>query len=1002
MSFELRHAITHLFAFLFWVLLLMLFWVPFSIDVEAAEETSPVVNVSLNTAPLSESLLTLAAEFNVLIMAPADVVQGFAVQKLAGPYSIEEALSSLLNGLPLDYEQNQDGVFFIYAVNTEKQLEEVVVFGEGNRSSLGTYPFRRSHLGIVDGLDSIANASLPTGTLADRLARLPGISVTREADEGQFIAVRGLGPSYQQVTFAGSPLATNENLRTSDMSGSMFRFRSFAGELFEHAYVYKTSDPTRPSATGAHIDLFLPDPLWQTADSELRHWQHYDENTQDFSPGWLLKHNGQNKDETFAWSLGITNNIKSTRFDRLQTFGFTQTTLDNVTYKAPGSIILTSEYEQRERTALSSSLAYLVSPSWQINADIISIRFNNKINEQRLSFPFASNIENADPNSIQTSGNLLQGAKFTGGTLSHDSEYSQQQHKNDFIRIASEIDHNQWTIQKSVSYGKASSDLTLPLQRIRTDRILGNDEYYEVDLGSDPVGKTEIHSITTSIDLTDPSNITFGKYQIRPVYAEDIKSQFRINGHRPVFSQSLWADHQLDVGFSWQNQDHNYLRRDRNMELNPDSMIREDFYKIQTDDNVFHDLIGTAPGHWTNPSLSSFSQTFHISGSDLSGPKGYKTSARDLTANPDDAQRSYQVKQQKLAQWFKLQSDLADGASGIPLSGFMGLRTEWYQRTVKGAETSLNQNGEKIATPIQYQSSQLLFMPSAQIKYKLTQSTYTRFSISRGYDMPSLSDITPAVIPSSSLTNHLFNNGKSAIESGGAYDTVESRIGISGTPNLKPVKSTNIDLSLDSQLSDYVDLRLAVFHKRLDNVILYKDVESLQRFTVNDDEDLEIPILISQPQNSGQEQLWGFEGTLDCHFTSGWGLRSHYSRIRTTQVYEKAPLIGVPKISYGLVPYFRNQQLEMTLSANYRSRYATNPNTTLGTSTTGRDSQVFMDEAWRFDASLNWHLTDLLDLRATAKNLNAQRQSAYVESQSQFLQLQSPGRSFELGIKASF
>jgi iron complex outermembrane receptor protein len=89
-------------------------------------------------------------------------------------------------------------------------LDEVVVTGSFATSLADALTIKRRADSITDAVSAADIGNFPAVNVAEALQRVPGVSISREAGEGQFVSVRGLGPNFQSVTLNGSPIAYNE------------------------------------------------------------------------------------------------------------------------------------------------------------------------------------------------------------------------------------------------------------------------------------------------------------------------------------------------------------------------------------------------------------------------------------------------------------------------------------------------------------------------------------------------------------------------------------------------------------------------------------------------------------------------------------------------------------------------------------------------------------------------------------------------------------------------
>lgn len=118
----------------------------------------------------------------------------------------------------------------------EAQPQTIVVTGL-RHSIESSIAVKRNSDSIVEAISAEDIGKLPDVSIAEALARLPGLAGQRVAGRAQVIAIRGLSPD-----FAGTLLNGREQVTTGDNRG--VEYDQFPSELINGAMVYKTPDGT--------------------------------------------------------------------------------------------------------------------------------------------------------------------------------------------------------------------------------------------------------------------------------------------------------------------------------------------------------------------------------------------------------------------------------------------------------------------------------------------------------------------------------------------------------------------------------------------------------------------------------------------------------------------------------------------------------------------------------------------------------------------------------------
>ncbi|MDO3380915.1 TonB-dependent receptor [Gilvimarinus algae] len=151
----------------------------------------------------------------------------------------------------------------------DQMLEEVVV--TGIRASLErAMDIKRDSAGIVDAISAEDIGKFPDTNLAESLQRITGVSIERNNGEGSRITVRGFGPDTNMVTLNGRTLpggtayGGSSGADSSSRGGNFraFDFANLASEAVSGIQVYKTSKANiTTGGIGATVNISTTRPL---------------------------------------------------------------------------------------------------------------------------------------------------------------------------------------------------------------------------------------------------------------------------------------------------------------------------------------------------------------------------------------------------------------------------------------------------------------------------------------------------------------------------------------------------------------------------------------------------------------------------------------------------------------------------------------------------------------------------------------------------------------------
>lgn len=148
---------------------------------------------------------------------------------------------------PTAFAQDED-------VDVDAQVDVIVV--KGLRKSIGdSIAAKRDNSSIVEAISAEDIGKLPDFSIAESLARLPGLAAQRVNGRARSISIRGLGPDFTTTLLNGREQVTTGENRAAE-------FDAYPGELIGQAVVYKTPDASLiGQAVSGTVDLRTLKPL---------------------------------------------------------------------------------------------------------------------------------------------------------------------------------------------------------------------------------------------------------------------------------------------------------------------------------------------------------------------------------------------------------------------------------------------------------------------------------------------------------------------------------------------------------------------------------------------------------------------------------------------------------------------------------------------------------------------------------------------------------------------
>jgi len=267
-------------------------------------------------------------------------------------------------------------------------------------------------------------------------------------------------------------------------------------------------------------------------------------------------------------------------------------------------------------------------------------------------------------------------------------------------------------------------------------------------------------------------------------------------------------------------------------------------------------------------------------------------------------------------------------------------------------------------TPTEISHSYLDVLPSANIKFDVTRDLVLRAAIARTMARPDFSALGGSV----SLDD--LNN-----------------TGTGGNPDLKPIRSTNLDFTVEWYYQPKALFALGLFYMDLSSYVTY-GTSGATYFKQTPPPGHEQVYQITRPINTSGTNK-GFELALQQPIGAGFGINANYTY---ADGHEKdgSELVGSSKNTYNLEGYFENDRFSTRLAYTYRSDFLV-----------GLDRSFAQHEAAEgsLAASVNYKLDDRFSLTFDALNLNNPTLKMYGNNKDQPRAFYSSGRQFYFGVR---
>ncbi|ESQ85085.1 hypothetical protein AEAC466_05085 [Asticcacaulis sp. AC466] len=888
------------------------------------------------------------------------------------------------------------------ATSTDAAEPATEVIVTGIRASLrNSLQAKRTAEAVVDSVTAEDAGKFPDTNISESLQRVPGVAIQRNAGEGQFVSVRGLGPEFNNVLVNGRTIPT-------DNQGREFSFDVLSADLISRADVYKTSLPELPEGgIGATINIQTARPLdTRGTHASVNVFGSYDSLTKDYSPNMSGIFSYANPSHNFGVVASLSYTDRESKQNSVQTdvwvsrpatvitgsessVGLPASAATTQTFLMPSNLGFHQQDASRKRVVGNLTLQFKPNDDWLITIDSLYSRLDQKMTDSIYSAYFNPAFINpviASDGTVQSF--TRPGTTFVANNPALASQVGASQNDNIVTtnnRLANTYVfgvNSKWTVSDTLkvegdlSFSRATGTGVNPYIVIGEQSV--NGQTFALNAG----GKTPILTIPDTV--TDPSLMRSHWSGISGSSVNDNILDGRL--------EAKWTHHKgffngLTVGIDYSDREKTDAYSSSpygcaycgyHYPANPALL------QVQSFNNFISGVQVPVAAHFTydpnavvawlqDPSNLAHSNDPATALSFAGGP---------LTPVPQPS-GTIDVTE-------KVTSAYVDSNwSGDNWSGNVGLRYVSVKSQSIGYGTPLltaitNYPADSnyqytYGTPTRLTSSNSYsdLLPSANLKISLTEDMLLRFGASRTLTRPTLTDL--------GISNTY----------GGYYGAPTSS---GGNPDLLSMHSNNYDVSWEWYLSKINYLAVAAFHKDVTDFIETTTV--LQTEPVIPEK-----VYDTRPRNGAKGTINGYEVSAQyalnetAGWASGFGVSANYTHVDATAVRsdaaDKCGYDGLSPDSYNLAGFYDNGTLQTRIAYNWRSAFLVN---CFGSGVLPRNRAAY----GQVDASLRYNINDRIQLYLDGVNLTDSLVKEYEVDTTHFLLLEQDGRRINFGVRYKF
>ena len=681
----------------------------------------------------------------------------------------------------------------------DTKVEEVVVTGirAGIENSIA---LKKTSSSIVEAISAEDIGKLPDTSIAESLARLPGLTAQRLDGRAQVISIRGLGPDFTSTLLNG-----REQVSTGDNRG--VEFDQYPSEILSGVVVYKTPDAgligqglsgtadlrtIRPLTYGKRI-------LSANARYEMNSEKKLNPDAKDSGHRFSATYVNQFANDTVGLALAISDISTPTQSKRFNAWGYP--TINAANDRVIGGAKPYVQSNNLERFGAIGVLEYKPNDKVTTSLDVYYSEFQEEQILRGIELPLQWSSATLQPTRT-TSAGLITNGTFSGvkGVMRNDLNTRDTTLKSAGWNL-NYLTDNGWSLTADLSYSSAD----------RTDVIF---ESYS-GTGPNGVGATDTLGFTTTpgagtmfastldytdrnlFKLTDPQGwgggasggaLTQAGFYNTPSITDELTAA-RFTAKRDL----EWGPvKSVEFGV-------NASRREKDKE------VHESFL-------TFGGRI--ADGAPTSRAIPQ-EAIIGVAKLDLIGIKamlaydptyllknGFYTLIAD--ANPAVQTRNWSVREDVQVAYAKFGVDSQVGS--IPVTGNFGLQVVRTDQFSKGV--AVNPTTPANPTVTDDGAKYTYALPSLNLTFDAGNELYIRVGAARTLARARMDELR---------ASQSFNQNTSRLTSTDPNNSYFSANG--GNPNLRPYIADGVDVAVEKYFGRSAYLSAAVYHKELSNFV---------------------------------------------------------------------------------------------------------------------------------------------------------------------------------------
>ncbi|WP_031237000.1 TonB-dependent receptor [Asticcacaulis sp. AC460] len=664
---------------------------------------------------------------------------------------------------------------------------------------------------IIEAVSAEDIGKLPDSSIAESIARLPGIAAQRDKGRAQTLSIRGLGPDFTVTTLNGREQASTNDNRSVE-------YDQYPSEMIQQVRVFKTPDASMTfQGLAGTADLQTVKPL-SYARRSLSVMGKLERNSQDEQvPGQPTSGERLNlsyvdsfKDKTIGVALGLSHSKTPYQAQTHEPWGYPTYSDGNMVIGGDKSGIQSSYYE---RDSVMGVLELKPNDQFHATFDLFHSDFHELQTIRRLEYGTVWGSGALQPGYTVEDGRITKGT-FNGVTTivenyTNDRNASIDNFGANLVFKPSD----KWTLEADLSSSKVErSDLRLESTAgtgAAGSVVRDNLSFETVDDGVIQLGSTLDYSDFDHVYLTDPGGWGSPLYRAGYVGNPEVKdeiSAIKLAATR-VFSDGPFR--QVSAGINLTDRKKNKHQWQGELRNKTAAAMKvPEAFRTGTVDTSF----------WGNPNGMI---SYDALGLYRSGFWNVVDARVDPAANTGDRifdiTQTWEMQEQLTTLFVK--ADIDTTVFGVPVTGNVGIQSitadqEANQGFTNGA-TVAGDPTKLIVTQVKDGEKYTDILPSLNLNFSLPNDISLRVAAATTMARPRMDDMaggTSYNVAADTAPPYVNGNITYYWGAGG------------GNPHLKPWKANAYDISFEKYFGRKGYVSMAAYYKELTSYIYYQSV----------------------------------------------------------------------------------------------------------------------------------------------------------------------------------